>query len=102
VLREGTSGGVLRPAGTRLVSALERIARRRPELGLRPARTTVGLPTDVTPALARGLEGITLLAQGKTIPHYHWPTDTWENLEPRTIGLAVEVGRELLAEIDRW
>src|SRR5207247_4987261 len=74
VLREGTSGGVLRPAGARLVSALERLARRRPELGLRPARATAGLPTDVTPALARGLEGITLLAQAKTIPHYHWPT----------------------------
>jgi hypothetical protein len=102
VLREGTSGGVTRPAGTRLVSALERIARRRPELGLRPARSTVGLPTDVTPALARGPEGITLLAQGKTIPHYHWPTDTAANVEPRTVGRAIEVGRELLAEIDRW
>lgn len=102
VEREGTAGGISRPAAPRLVAALERLARRRPELELRSARATVGLATDVTPVLARGLEGITLLAQAETIPHYHWPTDTWENLEPRTVGRALAVGRDLLAEIDRW
>jgi len=102
VLREGTAGGVLRNASERLVASLERLARRRPELDLRAARATAGLSTDVTPVLARGLEGITLLAQGKTIPHYHWPTDIWENVAPATVGRALEVGRELLAEIDGW
>jgi hypothetical protein len=102
VLREGTAGAIMRPASRRLVAAVERLGRRRPELSLRPAKATAGLPTDVAPVLARGLEGITLLAQADRIPNYHWPTDVWENVAPETVARAVEVGRELLAEIDRW
>jgi hypothetical protein len=98
VLREGAPLG--RRASPRLVRLAEKIARRRPDLGLRPAAGTPGLPTDVTVALAGGLEGITFLAQGRTVPNYHWPTDTFENVEPRTIARALEVGRELLAELD--
>jgi Peptidase family M28 len=98
VLREGAA--VKRQASARLVAMLERIARDRPELGLRPSPATAGLPTDATPALARGFEAVTLLARGDTIPNYHWPTDTYENVEPNTVGRAVETGRELLRAID--
>ena len=76
IMREGT-GAVTRPASPRLVKHLEEIATRRPDLGLTPADTTPGLPTDATPMRARGWEAVTLLAQGDTVPHYHWPTDTY-------------------------
>ena len=98
VLREGAA--VKRHASARLVAMLERIGRDRPELGLRPSSATAGLPTDATPALARGFEAVTLLARGDVIPNYHWPTDTYENVEPTTVARAVETGRELLRAID--
>ena len=79
ILREGS---VPRRASARLVGMLEQIAASRPELGLRPARSTPGLPTDAAPALARGYEAVTLLAQGDCIPHYHQPSDTYENVRP--------------------
>ncbi len=99
ILREG-SATVNRPASERLIGLLEAIAKRRPDLGLTPARTTPGLPTDATPMRARGWEAVTLLAQGKTIPNYHWPTDTYENVDPPTVGRALEAGRELLLALD--
>ena len=34
---------------------------------------------------ARGWDAVTLLAQGETIPNYHWPTDTYENIAPPTV-----------------
>jgi Zn-dependent M28 family amino/carboxypeptidase len=99
ILREG--GAVVnRPASEPMIGMLEAIAGRRPDLGLRPARTTPGLPTDATPMRARGWEAVTLLAQGDTIPNYHWPTDTYENVDPRAIGRALETGRELLLALD--
>jgi Peptidase family M28 len=99
ILREGTP--LSRPATPRLVQLAQELARRRPDLGLVPANRTAGLPTDATAALARGCEAITFLAQGKTIPHYHWPSDTVENIAPRTVERTLTVGRELLAELDR-
>jgi peptidase M28-like protein len=99
ILREG-SATVNRPASRMLVEMLESIAQRRPELGLVPARTTPGLPTDATPMRARGWDAVTLLAQGDTIPNYHWPTDTYANIDPPTVGRALETGRELLHDLD--
>ena len=64
ILREG-SATMNRPASESLVGMLDAIAHRRPELGLTPARTTPGLPTDATPMRARGWEAVTLLAQGR-------------------------------------
>jgi hypothetical protein len=99
ILREGT-GALTRPAPPHLVELIERIAARRPELGLRPATTTPGLPTDATPMRARSWEAITLLAQGETIPNYHWPTDTCDHIAPHTVDRALEAGRELLRALD--
>jgi hypothetical protein len=98
ILMEG--GTVVRPASQSLVELAEQVARERPELGLRPGRRTAGLPTDVTAMLARGHEGITFLAQGETIPNYHWPTDTFENVSSATVDRALECGRAMLAAID--
>ena len=100
ILREGT-GAITRPAPPRLIAMLEEIAERRPELGLRAGRRrTPGLPTDATPMRARGWDAVTLLAQGETIPNYHWPTDTYENIAPHTVQRALETGRELLRALD--
>jgi hypothetical protein len=99
ILREGT-GALTRRAPERLVDLLEEIAAGRPELELRAAETTPGLPTDATPMRARGWEAVTLLAQAETIPNYHWPTDTYGNIAPHTVQHALETGRELLSALD--
>jgi hypothetical protein len=49
---------------------------------------------------ARGWEAVTLLAQGDMIPNYHWPTDTYDNIDPPTVARALETGRELLSALD--
>jgi Zn-dependent M28 family amino/carboxypeptidase len=99
ILREGT-GALTRPAPAVLVELLEEIAQRRPELGLQPAATTPGLPTDATPMRAHGWDAVTLLAQGDTIPNYHWPTDTYDNIAAHTVQRTLETGRELLRALD--
>jgi hypothetical protein len=99
VMREGTT--VPRGPSQRLVRHLEQIAGDRPDLGLRPAPGTPGLPTDATVMMARGEEAVTLLAQGDSVPHYHQPSDTYENVHPPTIARTLEAGRELLTRLDR-
>jgi acetylornithine deacetylase/succinyl-diaminopimelate desuccinylase-like protein len=99
IRREGST--VPRSASPRLVAHLERIAAERPELGLRAAHGTPGLPTDATVMMARGEEAVTLLAQGDSVPHYHQTTDTYENVHPPTIERTLETGRELLTRLDR-
>ena len=45
---------------------------------------------------------MTLLAQAEDfIPNYHWPSDTYENVDPDTVWRTLETGRALLAELDR-
>ena len=90
------------PASPRLVALAEAIARRRPELGLVPAPTTPGLPTDATAFRARGWEAITFLAQSERgIPNYHLPTDTYEHVSAEAVARALDTGREMLRELDR-
>lgn len=84
-----------------LLGIAERIASARPELALREGDHNAGLTYDTSPVLARGGRGITISAQDRTIPNYHAPSDTVENADPDTLARAREVGRELLAAIDR-
>jgi hypothetical protein len=100
ILREGTGAVTRTSPRPGLIAMLEEIAERRPELGLKPAQTTAGLPTDATAMRARGWDAVTLLAQGETIPNYHWPTDTYANIAPNTVQTALETGRELLRALD--
>ena len=95
--------GVLRKwrSDSCLVGIAEQLAARRPELGLRGADHNAGLTYDTTPVLARGGRAITLSAQDWTIPNYHSPTDTVENIDPNVLDHAIEAGREMLAAIDR-
>jgi Peptidase family M28 len=95
--------GVLRtwPADARLARVAGAIAARRPELGLHGTDHNAGLTYDTSPVLARGGRALTFSTQDATIPNYHSPTDTAENLDPAVLDRAIEVGREMLAAIDR-
>jgi hypothetical protein len=95
--------GVVRkwPADAHLGRIATEISQRRPELGLVGTYRNAGLTYYATPVMARGGRAITLSAQDETIPNYHSPTDTVENAEPDVLERAIEVGREMLAAIDR-
>jgi len=88
------------PADAHLARIAQGISERRPELGLEGTTHNGGLTYDATPVMARGGRAITFSTQDETIPNYHSPTDTLENLDPPVLGRAIEVGREMLAEID--
>ncbi len=95
--------GVLRkwPADAHLARLAQQISERRPELGLEGTDHNAGLTYDTTPVMARGGRAITFSTQDSTIPNYHSPTDTVENADPDALDRAIEVGRELVAAIDR-
>lgn len=95
--------GVLQrwPADPRMLAVAERVARRRPELGLSREDDPAGLTYDTTAVLARGGRGLTLSVQDGTIPNLHWPTDTPENVDPGAIARTLEAAREIVAAIDR-
>jgi hypothetical protein len=95
--------GVLRrwPADANLARIAQEISERRPELGLEGTRHNAGLTYDTTPVMARRGRAITLSAQDETIPNYHAPTDTADTADAGTLNRAIEVGREMLAAIDR-
>jgi Peptidase family M28 len=95
--------GVLRKwsADAHLARIAQEISERRPELGLVGTDHNAGLTYDTTPVMARGGRAITLSTQDATLPNYHSPTDTVENADPEALRRAIEVGREMLAAIDR-
>jgi hypothetical protein len=95
--------GVLRkwPADARLARIADQLSGRRPELGLAGTHHNAGLTYDTTTILARRGRAITFSAQDRTIPNYHSPTDTRENTDTEVLAHAIEVGREMLAAIDR-
>jgi hypothetical protein len=85
-----------------LIAIAERVRAERPDLGLEPADAPIGLTYDSTPVLARGGRALTLVAgDGGRIPNYHQPSDTVANLDPERLAKAIEVGRELIALVDR-
>ncbi|HSD23910.1 MAG TPA: M28 family peptidase [Solirubrobacterales bacterium] len=95
--------GVLRKwhADDHLTRIASEISSRRPELGLHGTDRNAGLTYDATPVMARGGRAITFSTQDGTIPNYHSMTDIVENLDAGALSRAVEVGREMLAAIDR-
>ena len=89
------------PADAHLARIAQEVSQRRPELGLEGTSHNGGLTYDTTPVMARGGRAITFSTQDQTIPNYHSPADTVENLDPSALWRAIEVGREMLAAIDR-
>ena len=86
----------------RLVALAERVAARRPELGIEPAEGPIGLTYDASPVLAGGGRALTFVnGDGGVIPNYHWPTDTADRVDPAAVSAALEAGREMVRAIDR-
>ncbi len=104
-LRYLRSEGIVRkwPADPALVRLAESVRADRPELGLEPAVAPIGLTYDATAVLARGGRALTLVAgdDDGRIPNYHQPTDTVSNLDLERLDRALEVGRALIAGIER-
>lgn len=85
-----------------LLALAARLHRERPELGLEPLDSPIGLTYDATAVLARGGRALTLVAGDRgRIPHYHQPSDTADKIDRKRLGRALDVGRELIAMIDR-
>ncbi len=83
----------------RLLSAGKRIA---VESDL-PVRTRPyeGLSTDATPALARGMRAVSLMAfdvNGR-LPNWHWDTDTSDNVSPDNLENAARFVTELVRSL---
>ena len=101
ILREGSA--TVEPPGVRRLVAHARGDRRSggPELGLVAGarRRPASRPTRRRCARAGGRRS-RCSRRADTIPNYHWPTDTYENIDPPTVGRALETGRELLRALD--
>jgi len=83
----------------RLASSAKRVAREN-EMPVK-ARAYVGLSTDATPALARRFKAMSIMAfdiNGR-LPHWHWHTDTVENVAERNLDLAADFVTKLIREL---
>ena len=83
----------------RLASSAKRVAREN-ELPVR-GREYRGLSTDATPALARRFKAMSIMAfdiNGR-LPHWHWHTDTVENVAESNLELAADFVTKLIREL---
>jgi len=89
-------------ASAELIDACATVSGCRPELNVGQGVYNL-LSTDATPLLARKYKAISFLALDAEglLPNWHWPTDTYENVDLKTIETAVEFVFELLKEIGR-
>ncbi|MBS3949132.1 MAG: M28 family peptidase [Peptococcaceae bacterium] len=87
-------------APTELIEACQRVAKRRPELGVKQGVYNL-LSTDAMPALVRGYKAVSFLSMNDEglLPNWHWPTDTFANVELKTVETAVEFVAELVADL---
>jgi hypothetical protein len=85
-------------ADRRLTSAARKVSRE--EEILAKGREYKGLSTDATPALARRLKAMSIMAfdiNGR-LPNWHWRTDTSDNVSPENIENAVKLVTGMLRE----
>lgn len=83
----------------RLASLARRVAREG-ELPVK-GREYRGLSTDATPALARRFKAMSIMAfdiNGR-LPHWHWHTDTVENVSVENLELAADLVTRLIREV---
>ncbi len=107
--------GVHRPAYTRregtlstyrtnveLERILERLAKSRPELGLRPASLRGGY-TEASVAIKRGYRSVALvgLDERGDMPYWHTTQDTPDKIRPEALAATWEVAVSLLQDLDR-
>jgi len=89
-------------ASAELIDACATVAGFRPDLNVKQGVYSL-LSTDATPLLARKYKAISFLALNDEglLPNWHWPSDTYENVDIKTVETAVEFVYELLKEIGR-
>lgn len=87
-------------AAPELLKACHAVAEANHELGVRQGVYTL-LSTDAMPALVRGYKAVSFLGMSDEglLPNWHWPTDTFENVELATVQTAVEFTTLLVREI---
>ncbi|RJQ10443.1 MAG: M28 family peptidase [Bacillota bacterium] len=85
-----------------LMALARKVAERHPDWKVRDSVCNLGY-TDATPALAAGLRALALWAEGPDglLVNYHWPTDTFENIDARTVEQAAAFVLEIVEAIDR-
>jgi hypothetical protein len=103
-VRYATGEGMLglRPCDPGLVAAARAVAADHPEWGLEGVPVTI-MTTDANVLLHRGYRVISLRAEdaARLLPNWHWPTDTFENVEVGTVETCALVLREMLVLLDR-
>jgi len=103
-LRHLTEEGIILPLpmDEKLLDLARRIGERHPEWNVRDSVCNLGY-TDATPAIRAGCRTLALWAEGPDglLMNYHWPTDTFENVDAETLDLAAIFILEMLEAIDR-
>lgn len=93
-----------------LLDLAAQVASRHPDWQVKPSRCTLGY-TDAIRALGGGLKAMAIWAERPNgdapegigscgLPHYHWPSDTIEHIEPETVARACAFTGEMLEAID--
>lgn len=83
-----------------LIAAAQGVADADPGLRLEPEDAPAGLTWDTSPVLAAGGRALTLSVQDGFIPNLHWPSDTYENVDPDGVDRTLRAGRAMIAAID--
>lgn len=103
-LRHLTREGIIFPLrmDSGLLELARRVGRGHPDWNVKDSVCNLGY-TDATPAILAGCRTIALWAEGPDgfLLNYHWPTDTYENVDPATLDRAGTFVVELLEAIDR-
>lgn len=90
------------PADRELVLAAAAFARKNPAARIAP-HVYKSLTTDATPALIRGYKVMSIMAFAAdgTLPNWHWPTDTVENINPENLATASRLVESIARQLWR-
>jgi len=98
-----TAEGMLKsyPANQELISIAKEVAFSHPELGAEP-KVYNTLTTDALPVLVRGYKVMSIMCFDKEgiIPHWHWKTDVFANIEVETLNKVDKYLLGIVREID--
>jgi hypothetical protein len=88
-------------ASPTLVRLAEEITAEHPNLAIRPAPYRAGY-TDGSAALVRGYQALSILGLNErgVPPNWHWPTDTFENVDENALNTAAQFLRLMIQKID--
>lgn len=88
------------PADHRLVSVADQLRNKGFE-EVKP-RVFTTMSTDALVPLARGFSAMSIMAfdESGILPNWHWTTDVYENVDPKTVNLTFEFISALIREID--